>query len=170
VSRSVTVQVPVRVCDVGGWTDTWFAGHGRVCSLAVEPGVTVEATSAHGDGRVVVEAIDFGVTFTVGSEPAEHRLIADAVREAGEIGPLDVHLRVSASVPPSSSFGTRRPSASVRSPRSTQSAAPSALQPPSRRRRTGRRSSGSAASAVCRTSWPPRTAAPTSSTSSTTRA
>jgi len=106
VSRRVTVQVPVRVCDVGGWSDTWFAGHGRVCSLAVEPGVSVEATAAPGDGSVVVEAADFGVTFTVGSEPPVHRLLADAVREAGDIGPCDVRLRVTAAVPPSSSFGT----------------------------------------------------------------
>jgi D-glycero-alpha-D-manno-heptose-7-phosphate kinase len=106
VSRGVTVQVPVRVCDVGGWTDTWFAGHGRVCSLAVEPGVSVEAAVAPGDGRVEVEAVDFGVTFTVGVEPDAHRLLADAVREAGDVGPSDVHLRVSAAVPPSSSFGT----------------------------------------------------------------
>jgi D-glycero-alpha-D-manno-heptose-7-phosphate kinase len=106
VSRRVTVLVPVRVCDVGGWTDTWFAGHGRVCSLAVEPGVSVEAAAGPGEGRVVVDAVDFGATFTVGAEPAEHRLLADAVREAGDLGPCDVHLRVSAAVPPSSSFGT----------------------------------------------------------------
>jgi len=30
---------PARICDNGGWTDTWFAGHGCVCNLAVEPGV-----------------------------------------------------------------------------------------------------------------------------------
>ena len=100
------VHVPVRVCDVGGWTDTWFAGHGRVCSLAVEPGVSVTAAAAPGDGLVTVDAIDFGVTFTMGSEPPEHRLVAEAVREAGPIGPVDVRLRVTAAVPPASSLGT----------------------------------------------------------------
>ena len=81
------VHVPVRVCDVGGWTDTWFAGRGRVCSLAVEPGVSVRAAAAPGDGVVTVDAIDFGVTFTMGSEPPEHRLVAEAIREAGPVGP-----------------------------------------------------------------------------------
>ena len=100
------MHVPVRVCDVGGWTDTWFAGHGRVCSLAVEPGVSVSAWAAPGDGVVTVEAVDFGVTFTVGAEPPEHRLLAEAVREAGPVGPVDVRLRVTAAVPPASSLGT----------------------------------------------------------------
>ena len=104
--RNVEVRVPVRVCDVGGWTDTWFAGHGRVCSLAVEPGVSVTAAAAPGDGLVTVDAIDFGVTFTLGSEPPEHRLVAEAVREAGPVGPVDVRLRVTAAVPPASSLGT----------------------------------------------------------------
>jgi len=27
-------EVPVRICDVGGWIDTHFAEHGSVCSRA----------------------------------------------------------------------------------------------------------------------------------------
>jgi D-glycero-alpha-D-manno-heptose-7-phosphate kinase len=96
----------VRVCDVGGWTDTWFAQHGRVCSLAVGPGVSVWASAVPGDGAITVDAIDFGVAFTIGSEPPEHRLLADAVREAGAVGAVDVRMRVTAAVPPSSSLGT----------------------------------------------------------------
>ena len=42
-STAVTTT-PVRIADVGGWTDTWFGGPGRVCSLAAGPGVTVEAS------------------------------------------------------------------------------------------------------------------------------
>jgi hypothetical protein len=87
------VHVPVRVCDVGGWTDTWFAHHGLVCSLAVGPGVSVWASAAPGDGAITVDALDYAVTFTVGSEPPEHRLLADAIREAGAIGSIDVQMR-----------------------------------------------------------------------------
>lgn len=36
--------MPVRLADVGGWTDTWFGAPGRVCHLAVGPGVRVAAT------------------------------------------------------------------------------------------------------------------------------
>ena len=45
----VRVSVPVRICDFGGWTDTWFGGPGRVVNLAVRPGITV-ALRAGPDG------------------------------------------------------------------------------------------------------------------------
>lgn len=102
----VGVAVPVRVCDVGGWTDTWFAGHGRVCSLAVGPGVSVRGDAFPGSGEVTVDLADLGATFTVGSEPPEHRLIAEAVREAGVVGGADVAIRISSAVPPACSLGT----------------------------------------------------------------
>jgi D-glycero-alpha-D-manno-heptose-7-phosphate kinase len=39
--RRSAVSVPVRICDIGGWTDTWFGAPGRVVNLAVRPGITV---------------------------------------------------------------------------------------------------------------------------------
>lgn len=105
-ATSVTVEVPVRACDVGGWTDTWFAGHGRVCSVAVEPGVSVVADATPGAGVVTIDVATYDERFEVGSEPAEHRLLAEAVREAGAPGGVDVTLTVSAAVPPGTSLGT----------------------------------------------------------------
>ena len=32
----VKAMAPARVCDFGGWTDTWFAKHGRVMNIAVD--------------------------------------------------------------------------------------------------------------------------------------
>ena len=40
----VTATAPVRVCDLGGWTDTWFAGRGLVVNIAVAPGATARVT------------------------------------------------------------------------------------------------------------------------------
>jgi len=105
-ATSVTVEVPVRACDVGGWTDTWFAGHGRVCSVAVEPGVRVVADARPGTGVVTIDVADYDERFEVMSAPAEHRLLAEAVREADAPGDVDVSLTVSAAVPPGSSLGT----------------------------------------------------------------
>ena len=28
---------PVRICDLGGWSDTWFARRGSVLNIAVKP-------------------------------------------------------------------------------------------------------------------------------------
>ena len=80
---------PVRVCDAGGWTDTWFARAGVVCNLAVRPGVRVEVSERDGDE----------VTFAEPPTP----LLEAAVAEAGAIG---VHITVSAAVPAGSSLGT----------------------------------------------------------------
>ncbi len=35
--RIINCTVPIRICDIGGWTDTWFARHGRVLNIAVTP-------------------------------------------------------------------------------------------------------------------------------------
>lgn len=73
---------PVRACDVGGWTDTWFAAHGAVCSVALRPGVRVEVWPG---------------------AAAMPPLLAAALAEAGRD---DVHLVVTSAVPPGSSLGT----------------------------------------------------------------
>jgi D-glycero-alpha-D-manno-heptose-7-phosphate kinase len=75
---------PVRVCDAGGWTDTWFARTGLVCNLAVRPGVRVEVTP--GDG----------------ADPPTPLVLA-AMAEAGAAG---VHVAVTSAVPAGSSLGT----------------------------------------------------------------
>jgi D-glycero-alpha-D-manno-heptose-7-phosphate kinase len=38
----VNSLAPIRICDNGGWTDTWFAGHGQVFNIAVSPYVEVQ--------------------------------------------------------------------------------------------------------------------------------
>ncbi len=41
---------PIRICDNGGWTDTWFAGHGRIFNIGVYPYAEVQvAVYADGD-------------------------------------------------------------------------------------------------------------------------
>lgn len=83
------MTAPVRVCDAGGWTDTWFAGTGQVCNLAVRPGVRVE----------VVSRDDDEVTYELPPTP----LLEAAAAEAGARG---VHISVRSMVPPGSSLGT----------------------------------------------------------------
>jgi len=40
--RRIRSSAPTRICDIGGWTDTWFAQHGKVFNIAVSPCVQVE--------------------------------------------------------------------------------------------------------------------------------
>ena len=37
----IKCTAPIRICDLGGWTDTWFAGTGKVLNFAVFPSVEV---------------------------------------------------------------------------------------------------------------------------------
>jgi D-glycero-alpha-D-manno-heptose-7-phosphate kinase len=59
----VNAVAPIRICDNGGWTDTWFAGHGKVFNIGVCPYVEVQvkihAVEALPD-RVVLDAENFG--------------------------------------------------------------------------------------------------------------
>jgi len=40
-SRLIKCSAPIRICDLGGWTDTWFARYGAVLNIAVLPDVEV---------------------------------------------------------------------------------------------------------------------------------
>lgn len=39
--RIIEASAPVRICDLGGWTDTWFSRHGYVFHIGVSPRVRV---------------------------------------------------------------------------------------------------------------------------------
>ena len=40
--RIVNSVAPIRICDNGGWTDTWFAGHGEIFNIGVYPYAEVQ--------------------------------------------------------------------------------------------------------------------------------
>ena len=58
MARTVTATAPVRVCDLGGWTDTWFARHGLVVNVAVTPGATARVTRYPRGSRPAPVTID----------------------------------------------------------------------------------------------------------------
>ncbi len=66
--RIVNSVAPIRICDLGGWTDTWFAGHGRVLNIAVYPYVqcqmTVRKTRAR-QHRVTIFAENYGDRYSI---------------------------------------------------------------------------------------------------------
>ena len=40
--RLINRRAPTRICDNGGWTDTWFAQYGTVFNIAISPTVEVQ--------------------------------------------------------------------------------------------------------------------------------
>ncbi|MGE5647008.1 MAG: GHMP kinase [Acidobacteriota bacterium] len=66
--RIVKSSAPIRVCDNGGWTDTWFARYGRVFNIAVYPYAEVQmlVREHRGDARrITIHAENYGQTYTI---------------------------------------------------------------------------------------------------------
>ena len=40
--RIINSVAPIRICDNGGWTDTWFAEHGKIFNIGVYPYAEVQ--------------------------------------------------------------------------------------------------------------------------------
>ena len=40
--RIINCVAPIRICDNGGWTDTWFAKSGKIFNIGVYPYVEVQ--------------------------------------------------------------------------------------------------------------------------------
>jgi len=65
--RLVHSRAPLRLNDIGGWTDTWFSGEGKVLNLAAGPPVEVQIAAMADAGRtrerVLVWAENYGQAF-----------------------------------------------------------------------------------------------------------
>ncbi|HEY3231697.1 MAG TPA: GHMP kinase, partial [Roseiflexaceae bacterium] len=61
--RVINAIAPIRICDIGGWTDTWFAGHGKIFNIGVYPYVEVQVTvhpRAARPDQIVLNAENYG--------------------------------------------------------------------------------------------------------------
>lgn len=111
-ARILRAAAPIRICDMGGWTDTWFAGHGRVFNLAVTPGAEVEIVVSPRAARreqVVLHVENYGERFALGpgdTVPPSHRLLAAAVSELPPPEELAIEVSIYSEVPAGCSTGT----------------------------------------------------------------
>lgn len=59
---------PIRVCDLGGWTDTWFAGHGKIFNIGVYPYAEAQLKVFADDDqneRIIINAENYGERYVV---------------------------------------------------------------------------------------------------------
>ena len=110
-SRIVNAVAPIRICDLGGWTDTWFAQHGKVFNIGVHPGVEVQIKvypAGALPGRVVLDVENYGdrYAFELGDRPDRHPLLEAAVDEIGLPADISVEISVYSETPAGSSTGT----------------------------------------------------------------
>lgn len=103
----VKAWAPNRILDFGGWTDTWFAGHGQVLNFAVSLyAQAIVRTRARPGVRIIAQ--DYGEVIEIEDAQAvpyngEHDLLKAAVRVMG-IDKLDVY--VYSDVPPGCGTGS----------------------------------------------------------------
>ncbi len=103
----VKAIAPARILDLGGWTDTWFARHGRVLNLAVDLYAKVIITPRERPGASIV-AQDYGEAVEI-TDPSQvlydgkHDLLKAALNVTRVNG---VDISVYSDVPPGCGTGS----------------------------------------------------------------
>src|SRR5216684_915024 len=112
IPRVINAVAPIRICDNGGWTDTWFARHGKVFNIAVSPlaEVQIEARErAEGEPAVVIHAENFGHRYAPSPDQEgwdRHPLLEAAIRRAAPAPDRAVQITIFSEAPPGASTGT----------------------------------------------------------------
>ena len=112
MKRTYIALAPIRICDLGGWADTWFAKHGTVLNIAVSPYAEcrVEVREVpEGEERFFFNIDDYGDRYKV--DPHEvtfgrHPLLEACVKAMEIPHGLDVEVTLHSAVPGGSSTGT----------------------------------------------------------------
>ena len=111
MKRIINSVAPIRICDLGGWSDTWFAKHGLVLNIAVYPYVQCQMTvsPASGAGSLTINAENYGVKYTIDPQDVvfgPHPLLEACVAAMRIPRGLDIEATLYSSVPGGSSTGT----------------------------------------------------------------
>lgn len=110
--RIINGVAPIRICDNGGWTDTWFAKTGKIFNIGVYPYVEVQVEVFRRDDQpqqVVVFAENYGQRFSVTPKPegwGEHPLLEAAIERMKVPSDLALTLTIFSEAPSGASTGT----------------------------------------------------------------
>jgi D-glycero-alpha-D-manno-heptose-7-phosphate kinase len=109
----VNSVAPIRVCDNGCWTDTWFAGHGQVFNIAVYPHAEVQVAVHRGGSepadRIVLHPEDFGERYAVRHEAppwGPHPLLEAAIAYMKVPKDLRLEVTIHSEAPAGAGTGT----------------------------------------------------------------
>jgi D-glycero-alpha-D-manno-heptose-7-phosphate kinase len=110
--RIVNSVAPIRICDQGGWTDTWFAKYGCVFNIAVYPYVEVQIRTfdrTDGQPRVRIHAENYGEAYTIDHPQTnydKHPLLEAAVDFMGIPEDVSIEVTIFSEAPGGCSTGT----------------------------------------------------------------
>lgn len=106
--RIINAIAPTRICDLGGWTDTWFAGQGYVLNIAVQPCAEVQILVYPPGSRpapIVLHAENYGQRYTPG-ESYRHTLLEATCEEIGIPSDMCIEITIFSEMPAGASTGT----------------------------------------------------------------
>jgi len=110
--RTINAVAPIRICDNGGWTDTWFAGHGKIFNIGVYPYVEVQIAvypRAARPDQLVLHAENYAERYAIvlgQPGPERHPLLEAAIEEIGLPDAYALEISIYSEAPAGCSTGT----------------------------------------------------------------
>ena len=110
--RIINSVAPISICDNGGWTDTWFAEHGKVFNIAAYPyaEVQIEVYPYCGqEERIIIYAENYGERYVRHPESPDwdrHPLLEAAIECMGMPDDIAIQVTIYSKAPAGASTGT----------------------------------------------------------------
>lgn len=111
IGRKINAVAPIRICDIGGWTDTWFAKHGTILNFAVYPYVETQlfVKKRTSEERIKINLENFGDSYRVNPDKLtfdKHPLIEAAISMIQFPEDIEFEINIYSQIPPGASTGT----------------------------------------------------------------
>jgi len=110
--KIVNSIAPIRICDNGGWTDTWFAEHGKIFNIGVYPYAEVQIEvfpNESQEDRIIINAENFGEKYIVRPENLgwdRHPLLEAAIEKMNIPDEYAFQVTIFSEAPSGASTGT----------------------------------------------------------------
>jgi len=110
--RIINSVAPIRICDNGGWTDTWFSRHGKIFNIGVYPyaEVQIEVYPYNGQkDRITIHAENYGERYVVHPERTgwdRHPLLEAAIERMAVPEDMAFQVTLFSEAPAGASTGT----------------------------------------------------------------
>jgi D-glycero-alpha-D-manno-heptose-7-phosphate kinase len=112
--RVINSAAPIRICDNGGWTDTWFAKYGKIFNIGVYPYAEVQIEIYPYDrysdtDRIVIYAENYGERYVMRPEQTgwdRHPLLEAAIERMQVPDNMAFQVSIFSEAPGGASTGT----------------------------------------------------------------